>query len=535
MQDWNPFWTEEVTIENGGRHPLLLNRFHDHLEEYLIKGVVYATDRLRYISYCCWSIGDIENTINCKKYYEFEEAFRRREGALAIGTYLLKPDTVMGNYSIYGSNAMRGVIEKITSTYETSFEVLPSNKLGAYGQNYKGTMQKWGLTFISKDGIPHLTALGKELYEIMNNSYDRNDYYTNYKGENKVPGVVLYKWALINQYDNIVDENHKVERDFFKSVLFHLDIKEVHDGRRDSFTIYLECIAELEASSCNFNENYVRNILYYQRYFDINGKLHDYLVSPFLENTRFIWMIYEIQVYFSWWVSEYLRTFLRLLSGSPNGLSMTEVLGSIDKDMFNKIVSEYLEKSNYYFDMKFDNFINFVEESIDDTEWLFEDKLCYDSWENSFSGFSEVSAGLLIILALLNHKFCTIREDSRYIEIRMKLSEDFWFKDILEIMDDLRNKNVKDVIEVILNQFVIRQHNNAMYGKKDLRRCWFTMSGDKYQYQADSNSRWRPAKHENICNFLYDMGLIKIKDDTYVLSLEGRELYKKLKDDYYEE
>ena len=74
-----------------------------------------------------------------------------------------------------------------------------------------------------------------------------------------------------------------------------------------------------------------------------------------------------------------------------------------------------------------------------------------------------------------------------------------------------------------------------MYEKRDLRRCWFTMSGDKYQYQADSSSIWRPAKHNIICNFLFDMGLISVTEGTFILTQEGRELYFRLKEEYYEE
>lgn len=534
MSDWKPFWTEEVTIENGGRYPLLLNRFHDHLEEYLIKGVVSVTNRLRYISYCCWVIGDIETTLDCKEYYEFEEAFRRREGALAIGTHLLKPETAMGNYTTYGREVMRGVVEDVNKTYKTSFKILPSNNLGAYGQYYKGTIQNWGLTFVDEDGIVRLTELGRKLYEIMDRTYVGNEYYSKHRGENLVSGEILYDWARINQYDNITDKYHKEERDFYKSILFHLDTKEPTDGRRDSLVIYLECLNELESRGCEFDENYMRNILYYKRYVDYDGNIHKYQVSSFLEDTRFVWMIYEMQVYFRWWISEVFKGFLRLISGSSNGLTMEQILSSIDKEAFNKIISSYLELSDNYFDMKFGDFLQLVEDFNYNTERFIEDELCWDSWEHKFSGFSEISAGLLMTISLLNLKFHMIQDESKYINIRMKLLEDFWFKDILEIINGLLDKKVESVIKVILNQFVIRQHNNAMYEKKDLRRCWFTMSGDKYIYQADSSSIWRPAKHDIICNFLYDMGLMKIKGDTFLITEEGRDLYKKLKDDYYE-
>lgn len=533
MPDWNPFWTEEIQIENGGRYPLLLNRFHDHLEAYLIKGIVSVTDRLRYISYCCWAIGDIENSMHCKKYYEFEEAFRRREGALAIGTYLLKPETVMGNYTTYGRDVMRGVVEDVTTIYRTSFKVLPSNDLGAFGQYYKGTMQNWGLTSIDEDGIIRLTELGTELYKIMSDSYGNNSYHANYKGQNKVPGQVLYDWAMLNQYDHITDKDNKAERDFYKSILFHLDTEEVLDGRRDSLTIYLECLGELEKNKCRFDEDKLRNILYYQKYIDDDGNLHDYPVSSFLQSTRFIWMIYEMHDYFGWWVSEYFRAFLRLLSGSANGLSIKEIIASIDKFTFNKTITIFLKENKNYYDLEFGDFINKVIEVYDDA-WLFEDNICYDSWDGKISNFSEVSAGLLMIISLLSQKIDSIQNDSRYMSIRIKFSEDFWFKDIFDILKIIRGKSIEEVLEIILSQFVIRQHNNAMFEKKDLRRCWFTQCGDKYLYHSDANGIWRPAKHNIICNFFYDMGLLQVKEGTFVLSQEGKDLYKKLNDDYYE-
>jgi len=41
---WMPYWNDTVKIESGGRHPLLLNRFHNHMEEFLIKSIVSTTD-----------------------------------------------------------------------------------------------------------------------------------------------------------------------------------------------------------------------------------------------------------------------------------------------------------------------------------------------------------------------------------------------------------------------------------------------------------------------------------------------------------
>ena len=75
----------------------------------------------------------------------------------------------------------------------------------------------------------------------------------------------------------------------------------------------------------------------------------------------------------------------------------------------------------------------------------------------------------------------------------------------------------------------------AMYEKRDLRRCWFTKSADKYQYQADSTSIWSTGKYRIIYNFLYDMGLTDIQENRTILTNEGKTLYKNLRENYYEQ
>ena len=537
MLDWTPFWTDETAIEKGGRYPLLFNRFHDHLEEYLIKSIVTVTDRLRYISYCCWIIGDIENTIKCKKYIEFEEAFRRRESALAIGTILLNPETDMGNYTTYGRNTMRGTVEDLNKLYKTSVPTLPSNPLGAFGQYYKGTLQNWGLTYVSEDGLIYLTESGAELYKIMDNHYQNSHYYIKYKGHNEVPGQVLHDWADVNHYDNITDDNHQDERNFYKQILFYLNTDEVSDRtrRRDTFVIYMEVMDELSKKGFQLDtqifQDYLRNILYDQSYFNDEGIKHTFKVSHFLQEARFVWMIYEIHVYYRWWIEEFFKAFLNLLRGSENGLSLEEVINNIEPDIFNEKIYSYLNDAGDYLNMTFHEFEKvFSNYQNLNNDLLLEDIVSYDS----FIGFSEISAGLIMIIVLLNNKTNLIKNDRRYIGIRTSYVADFWFKDIGDNIVIWRDKSVVDFLKIILKKIVIYQHDKAMYEKMDLRRCWFTSSADKYQWRSDSTSIWRPAKHNIICNFLYDMGVINVIEGVVTLSQEGKDLYLKLKDDYYE-
>jgi len=528
MSDWVPFWTEEAQIENGGRYPLLLNRFHDHLENYLIKGIVSTTDRLRYISYCCWAIGDIENSMNCKQYFDFEEAFRWRESAFALGSWILKPKTALGNYKIYGSEVMGSMGDREDTLYDLSFRILPSQALGAFGQYYKGTMQNWGLIYTDENGIIRLQEFGRELYLIMNEFYKGTEYFQQSKGKRRVSGKILKEWAKKNEYDNIRNNENKDERDFYKKILFHLDSTDEKEFRRDSLMIYLECISECNKVGTAFTEDYLRNILYFQQY-RVEKQYFDFKVSPFLEDARFYWSIYEIQVYFRWFIEEYLRYFLKELSPAPKGLTDDEVMSHLEKDSFNEKVAEVTNVKQDYFNLQYSQLIKTVMEA-DKTKVVF-----MEDWlGENYSSFSDLCASLLMLLPLLNEKYQNIRNDDRFCKVRLFCTSDYWFAELLDLLDSWDKLPIQEVLKNILNRFVIQKHDIRMYIKRDLRKCWFTKSGEEYQFQADSRSIWRPAKHEIICNFLFDMKLVSIKEDCIIISSEGQKLYKVLKEECYE-
>ncbi|MGO1372568.1 MAG: hypothetical protein ACTHVE_12055, partial [Senegalia sp. (in: firmicutes)] len=499
MGKWNPYWTEEVKIESGGRYPLGLNNFHNHLEEYLIKGIVSTTDRLRYISYCCWAIGDIEYTMDIDNYYEFEEAFRRRESALALGFYLSNPESSLGKHTIYGIEAMKNKFNTKSEKYNCSFKILPSQKLGAFGQYYKGTMQNWGLIYVNKNGLILLTESGKRLHKIMDHYYSQNEYYINYKGKKEIPKQVLISWGKVNIYDNIRDKTHSEEREFYKDVLFHLNYKKNHSARRDSFVIYLECIIKCNNKNIVFDEDIIRNSLYYKKIKRNNRELN-IKFSHCLEDTVFYWTIYEIQVYFRWYISELFRFILMELSRSERGLAKEEILKKVKKDIFDKTISDFIEKRLDYYEISFIELYNQVQLFKSTGVNFLEDILCEIKIEN----ITQVSAYFFIMLSLLYDKYLLIKDDSRFIRLISNKEDDYCFYDIFQKVN-LEGYKLSKLLENIIDNFIINKHDENMYRKKDLRKCWFTKSKDKYHFHSDSRSIWRPAKHQNIYNFLFDM------------------------------
>ena len=523
---WQPQWTTQVRIESGGRYPLGLNRFHDGLEDFLIKGVIGAANRLRYVTYCCWAIGDIEMSETCVDYAEFVDAFTRRENALALGLYVMQPD-----YGVYGSDAMSKIVKKGIKEYDCTFRLMQSKDLGAYGLYYAGTIYNWGLTETNEKGFIRLTQAGKEIYEIIEQHYQQvqPEYYKKYKGKKNVPAKALLQWAQVNDFENIRQSAHKKEREFYKSILFRLDKKKAADYRRDTFAFVLECIKKCSNTNTAFDEDVLRNIHYYSSYLDDSGKARKFSVPRHFNDVHFYWSIYEGHVYFRWWLSKYFEVFLDHLKSCDNGSTIDEFLAEADPNEFNANVKFFCRKRKDFFSAPMETFFGLFSEFSSLPDTISEESVTDDE---EYETLSDVLAKFVLIGAGLYVKFKDIRFDKRYKFLVGHLADDLWFEALFRFRN-LEQMPVSEFLKTVLKRHIINQHDLIMIEKNDLRRCWFTTENKRYFHQADVSLIWRPAKFQTIMNFLSDMKLIDNEDSTVRLSKEGSAFFQKLMRDYY--
>ncbi|MBX9179710.1 hypothetical protein HCG68_01885 [Paeniclostridium sordellii] len=531
---WTPMWSDTVKIESGGKYPLLLNRFHDHLEDFLIKGIVSTTDELRYISYCCWVIGDIEKSYNCKEYNEFVEAFRRRENALAIGLQLLNINNEDGeSIKVYGRNTIKNIVSDSNKNYNCSFKLMKSANLGAYERYYKGTIFNWGLVWQDENGVIRLTESGKEIYSILEKHYSNSQYYLEYKGKKSVPGKVLEQWANINNYENIREEFCREERDFYKKIIFRLNQTKEKDYRRDTFAFYLECIKQCSENEVEFDENTLRNIHYFEKYYKGENNIINFNVPNHFEDLVFYWSIYELQVYFRWWISSYFKYFLQVLKSRENGISIDDFIETIDVKVFNAKICNYVGCKKDYFNINISEVLNTIKEITKIDDIFGEESITMNS-----EGIktSDDLVDFILVMTGLFRKYESIKNDQRYLWLRGNLIEDFWFDNLFSQIGSILDLKVHEFLAYVLKKYVIDKHDLRMYEKGDLRRCWFTKEKGNYIFQADNESViWRPAKFYNIHSFLFDMNLIEYYEDFTRLTKEGENLYNDLMEGFYNE
>jgi hypothetical protein len=526
INNWQPHWTTQVRIESGGRYPLGLNRFHDGMEEILIKSIVIAANRLRYITYCCWAIGDIERYESCQKYSDFVEAFRRRENALGIGLFQLKPE-----YSVPGSTALSKIVKDGVKEYDCSFDLMESNELGAFGLYYKGTIYNFGLTQSNEKGSIILTELGKELYNIAERYYSKSnaEYPRKYAGKRKVPSDVLLQWGKVNDFDNIRKAVCTEEKEFYKALIYRLKTKQPTDYRRDTFTFFMECIDRCTKTNAFFNEHVLSNIRYYSHYYTIDDKIREFSVPKHFNDVHFNWLIYEGHTYFRWWFEFYFDVFLRYLKACDSGATLDDFFSEIDPSEFNATIDHFCGKSADYFNTSMKSILALFPEPSKLSDGSSEEAITNDKDHDSTSS---VLAKFILMAANLFRKYKDIRADKRYEFLVMNLGSDLWF-DRLFHLRNLEQMAVIDFLKITLKRYILEQHDLVMMEKHDLRRCWFTTENKRYFFQADVAPFWQSAKYETIKSFLYDMNLIEISNDAVKLSQDGQGFLKQLLTDFY--
>lgn len=522
--NWQPFWTSDVKIESGGRYPLGLNHFHSHLDTLINRNIVYGADKLHYISFYCWAIGDINATESFKDYAEFVEHFQRRENAFSLGLYMNEHD-----YTVRGSDKLSIVYNQNSKEYNTSFRLMKSSPMGAYGLYYGGVIYGFGLIGINEKGIPSLTNSGNELYKFMDGIYKKTQYWKTFKGEKTVPADVLSQFGKLNDLYCIRNQESLEERNIYRRLIFYLTSKG-RILRRDTFMLYLHCVEECFKKDIEFDFACFWSIIYFNKCYNKQDRVTAIDLPEYLHEIQFYWKIYFGHSLFRWWVEEYFRVFLSHLKIFSEGATISEFIASIDVDDFNRTIGIFLKSKGDFFDSDIGSIIKRIDNSIDLSKSYSEYAVHY---ENKHETSSSLIARMVLILICLIIRFKPHRKDKRFQDLIMNLSGDLWFGNLLIDFPEIETVRVNDFLRRVLHQYIIIQHNEIMYQKNDLRRCWFTIEQDRYYFQSDNNPLWGDGHFGTVMGYLFDMNLINYKGKAPVLTNEGKKFHEMLLKEFY--
>src|SRR5262249_18422840 len=152
--DFVPQWTKHVVTDPGGRDPLGLSRVGQRIADALMPGIITQTNRARYYAIYCWILWHIQQEEKPDGWENFASAFQRREAAIALATMIIDANSSPVGMRVVGRRLAQAQEKKQVST---AFQVLPSNRLGGFGQYYAGCLYQLGLTHHLEDGIDRVT------------------------------------------------------------------------------------------------------------------------------------------------------------------------------------------------------------------------------------------------------------------------------------------------------------------------------------------------------------------------------------------
>jgi hypothetical protein len=182
-------------------------------------------------------------------FQDFVNAFRRREAAMALAT-LAADDSA----SPVGVDATRKYFATGlgTGSFDCNFQVLPSNRLGGYGQYYANSLYKLRLMEGTEAGVDRVTPgiadeLARSFHQVIENTpYIRKRFFL----ETEISKNDLVKSSEPFSLDALDESFTSDERNRLTQILFGLNElgkdKEDTRVRRQTLTLLLHITSEIE-------------------------------------------------------------------------------------------------------------------------------------------------------------------------------------------------------------------------------------------------------------------------------------------------
>src|SRR6266571_693557 len=282
-----PQWTKFVVTDLSGRDPLGLARVATSITDYLMPGIVVATDRARYYALYSWILWNIRGTETPAADAAFAEAFQRRESAFAIATLLQDPDA-----SPVGKRAVARELERVDTDVRTGFRVLPSDALGGYGQYYSGSLYKLGLTHRPVGEFDQVTTdRGTRLAEAIEKTIRSTQWATESAFRKRRTSLQTLKASAARlSLDAIHKSFAEHERVALSEIFFGFDAEEsgVASLRRQSLARLLDLVRVYAKNSiplgatdgATLDDQLVLGPAYFGTLVDANGKAASPYVPP---------------------------------------------------------------------------------------------------------------------------------------------------------------------------------------------------------------------------------------------------------------
>jgi hypothetical protein len=525
-----PRWTKRVSIEDGGRDPLGLSRVSAMITDHLLHGIITQTYRARYYSFYCWIVWHIDETEPANSYREFADSFQRSDTFFTLSSLEAGADSHLA-----GVRTAREKLAVARSKREVNcgFRVLPSSGLGAFGQYYQGSIFGLGLISVDEGGVCHVTESGKQLAHAFHESIADTPYIRRKRYlESTVPWNDFAKSCSSFHLDGL-SGSHK-ERELLTELFFREGLAHTASQLRAySLSAFLQLIDAYAQSSGGGVEGNQWQLIYAPCYYD-------QLVLPKDRTKKFAfpdelhicaehWKMFCAHQFFTVALEHLLTAVLDLASENISGIPLNEICQSLTSREFQQELSvihgascrtpkDLLKRAGVSSpspDLE-THLRNQRDFRLDSgmCEWLVLDREPKSAPRRTAVGLS--------ILAMLYAKWAAMNVGVPGI-IREKAGGELTMWSIFPFVGDWFSDQATwtAVLQPIIEEFVLNQHDRVMYGKGKLESCWLHTVNGRVIKDQDYSPDYRSSRCENSMSILKDLGLIERKAGKLSLTKRG--------------
>jgi len=442
----------------------------------------------------------------------------------------------------------------------TDFKPLPSNPLGGYGQYYRGSLYRLGLTHIleTANGIDQLTSLGDQFAEAFARKLAKTQYCLDKcQDEDELSLEMLKELGskmCLCQLPTHNDSELKLLTDLFFGLGRYNSVEEA-SLRRQSLLFGLDVTSNANKTRVAITPSHFdSSVLCEAAYFgqlSPGGTAYKYTPPTSLQTCVDNWRLFTLHRYFSYALEHLLSALLEEMKMKrSDGLSLDEFLDTLNwKDIASHFEKRVARRPKELQLAKWVACIlgrqDPINKSISKT---FDEQTRLDATCNELGLADElselgdtnpISNRVALALRLLFTLYCRFYH---YYAARVKIWNDvaawadnnLWFQTTIQLLDKhlKRDATIAELLHELLDQQVVKQYDTVMDQKGKLESPWFQHNGDKLVWQCDYSPIWRGSKMDNCLSILTDLNLVKVnREDSIMLTASGKALHIRLLDD----
>jgi hypothetical protein len=517
-----------------------------HLTDHLMPGIITMTDRARYYAIYCWILWHIEHEENPKSQTEFLSAFQRREAAIALATIIGDP-----NASPVGKRAVEKQLAKARDENEVllAFQVLPSNRLGGYGQYYAGCLYALGLTHRPDGTFDRVTPgfaedLARSVHATLATTpYVAKSLFT----QPRLPLKSLEQSSERLGLDAIRKPYAATERTLLINLLFGFNQKQPSFEavrRCESLARMLEILDKYqEAGVAVVPDQLDLQLLYGPTYFnslisaDGNEEVESGVVTSFASCDE-QWQQFCLQQYLTQAIEILLASVLEVISRNADGLTSEEILdvivggGEFSRHLAAIAGGRCRTPRQLLERLDIRSVPNEGACLKARKRYPFEHSLSEAALVSPEEGesASHAAARACVLLAVLYAKWRGVASDPAWRDVARISSSELSGPTVLPRLDDWLDER-RDWTAALRAVFelIVSQHDRVMYGKGRLESRWLHMEDERYVKDQDHKPYFRSARHLQATRIMEDLGLVqRDAGGEFAITGRGREILNRM-------